>query len=101
MISIYEAAGKGITRLRMEKWASPFDHLLITIDNKGLCPWIRLYAPFNQECNGRDPVEILFTEMDCEAKILVPYEGPPPDSGEYRNEAQKFKGVLEGSEVQK
>jgi hypothetical protein len=93
-ISIYEAAGRGVDRIRMERWANKFDHLKITIDSKGLCPWIKLYAPFNEECNGRDPVEILEWDLDCHERVYVPYEGPLPDSDEYRAEAARFKGVL-------
>src|SRR5580698_8356964 len=94
MISIYEAAAKGIDRLRMEIWASRFDHFKINITTKGIGIWIKLYAPFNQECNGRDPVEILITEFDCDDKIYVPYTGPLPTSKEYRDEAATFKGLL-------
>lgn len=95
MISIYEAAGKGIERLRMERWACRFDHLKITITDKGVGVWVKMYAPFNQECNGRDPVMLdIIQSLNPDERVFVPYTGPLPESEEYRNEALKYKGLL-------
>jgi hypothetical protein len=93
-VSIYEAAGKGIDRIRLERWANKFDHIRINITGKGIGIWVKLYAPFNLECNGRDPVAVLLTQFDCDERIYVPYQGPLPDSEEYRSEVLKFKGCL-------
>lgn len=93
LISIHKAAANGILRIRMPNWANKLDHIKIDMipplplgsdgpDTMG--PWLHLYAPFNQECNGRDPVNILVIEFNCDAALYEPYTGPLPDSDEYR-----------------
>ena len=82
-ISINEAAAKGITRLRKKVWATREDHLKIDIIDGKPGPWTHLFSPFNKECNGRDPVDILATNMDYNAKEFIPYSGPLPESDEY------------------
>jgi hypothetical protein len=83
LISINEAAALGIDRIRKPIWATPEDHLKIDIINGKPGPWIHLYAPFNKECNGCDPVNILWIQMDYNEPVYVPYTGPLPDSEEY------------------
>ncbi len=96
MISIIDAAAQGIERLRRPIWANPMDHLKIDILWGGgkPGPWTHLFAPFNRECNGRDPVDILCTQMDYNAAEYVPYEGPLPDSDEYRAAVAAYDGCL-------
>lgn len=94
LISINEAAKAGIERVRKPAWAQPEDHLKIDIFDGKPGPWIHLYAPFNKECNGRDPVNILIIEFDCDAKDYIPYKGPLPDSDEYKSKVNSFDGCL-------
>lgn len=97
LISINEAAASGIERLRRPNWANPMDHLKIDIVNGKPGPWTHLYAPFNQECTGRDPVSMPFGfGVDHGAKEWEPYQGPLPDSNEYRAEQARFAGCLAG-----
>jgi hypothetical protein len=101
LISVREAVERGIDRLRLPKWADPFDHVKIDIievgGKKGYGPWMHLYAPFNQECNGSDPVDMLLLanlKFDPDAKEYLPYTGPLPDSEEYKERVKGFEGVL-------
>lgn len=61
MISINEAVRRGIPRLRLDRWANPWDHIEITIvkvDGENLLgPWWNLWSPLNEEINGRNPVK--------------------------------------------
>jgi len=93
LISINEAAKRGIDRLRKPKWAQPEDHLKIDIIDGRPGPWGHLYAPFNRECNGRDPVHELMLQGTDETEWL-PYTGPLPDSDEYKAVQAKFDGCL-------
>ncbi len=92
MISINEAAKQGICRLRKEVWSDPCDHLKLDLigSEGGLGPWFHLYAPFNLRCNGRDPVDILCMQFDLDCKEWLPYEGPLPDSDEYKARVADF-----------
>jgi hypothetical protein len=84
LISVAQAAEKGIERLRKQIWANQMDHLKIDIIDGKPGPWLHLYCPFNKECNGRDPVDTLGLGMDYDAKEFEPYTGPLPDSDEYK-----------------
>lgn len=96
LISINEAAARGIERLRKPTWANPCDHLKIDVLRDGDAdkpgPWTHLYTPFNKECNGRDPVDILCVTqgMDYTEHCWVPYTGPLPDSEEYKAAVAAF-----------
>lgn len=97
LISCRQAARMGIERLRRPIWANALDHLKIDIIDGELGPWLHLFAPFNQECNGRDPVDILWPVSEfanVDAEDLAPYDGPLPTSDEYRRAAEAFEGVL-------
>lgn len=100
MISLKEAAEKGIKRVRKPVWADQLDHLEISIVDGVLGVWGRLYAPFNKECNGRDPVEFLLVQTDCDAAEYEPYDGPLPDSDEYKIKQKRFEGCLQRKEVE-
>lgn len=92
LISINDAVKMGHPRLRKPVWANKFDHLKIDIINGSLGPWLHLYAPFNQECNGRDPVDILvLSEMaSFDSREFEIYDGPLPASEEYKSEVARF-----------
>ena len=94
LISISEAVDQGIQRLRMPRWANKLDHLKLHIIGGRLGPWVYLFAPFNKECNGRDPVPIPIWELDSEVKAYLSYEGPLPDSKEYKGAVADFDGCL-------
>jgi hypothetical protein len=88
----------GIERLRKPIWRDPMEHVKIDIIDGGLGPWMHLFSPFNQECNGRDPVDILWlTQIDWadpDVEGMAIYEGPLPESDEYREVAKRYEGVL-------
>jgi hypothetical protein len=90
LLSINEAAAQGISRVRRPIWVNRKDHVKIDIIDGAPGPWTHLYCPFNLECNGRDPVDMLCISVDYDAKIFEPYTGPLPDSEEYKSEAQAF-----------
>jgi len=74
------------------------DHLKIDIINGEPGPWLHLFAPFNKECNGRDPVDLLWALgglpfENPDAEQFVAYSGPLPTSEEYQAEAAKYDGV--------
>jgi hypothetical protein len=97
LISLREAARRGVKRVRKPVWAHPFDHVDIDIINGKPGPWLHLWCPFNEECNRRDPVHLFLDSQfvgNIDAPAVLPYEGPPPDSAEYRSEVEKFKGCL-------
>lgn len=94
LMSINEAAAAGIERLRDPIWAIPEDHLKIDIFNGKAGLWAHIYSPFNLECNGKDPVDILSLYIDREQQIYVKYDGPISDSHEYKSSQSKFSGCL-------
>ena len=99
LLSIKQAAAAGIERVRMPKWAHPLDHLKVDIIDGQPGPWLHLFAPFNQECNGRDPVNFLWAlqpPFDMNEAAFVAYSGPLPSSDEYREAAAKYAGCLTG-----
>jgi hypothetical protein len=96
MISISEAAARGVERLRKPTWASLLDHIEIDIINGQPGLWAHLWAPFNKECNGRDPVDVLILLWGRpDHRDFVVYDGPLPDSDEYRAAVKTFEGVLD------
>ncbi len=82
LLSIAEAAAKGIDRLRQPQWADPLDHLKIDIIGGLHGPWAHLFCPFNKEC------------IDPSIAAFMPYTGPLPDSDEYKAAAARFEGAL-------
>jgi len=93
LISINDAAENGIDRLRLPKWAME-DHIKIDVFNGKLGPWVHMYSPFNLECNGRDPVDVLIDNCDIDAKEWMSYTGPLPESNEYKTHKAYFDGAL-------
>lgn len=106
LISLAEAAFRHIERVRVPTWANQLDHIKIDIIDQapGLGPWLHLYAPFNQECNGRDPVSFIWAmapqplgKINIFEAAYEAYSGPHPDSDSYRAAAAQFAGRLGGS----
>ena len=85
-MSITQAAARGISRLRLARWAYAYDYLEIDIVDGAPGPWVRLYSPMNQEMNGRDPVKMLGIGMDYEAEEWLEYTGILHGSSEYAAE---------------
>lgn len=89
LVSINQAAARGIVRLRKPQWAGPLDHIKIDIIDGAPGLWCRIFSPVNRMVNGRDPVEMLtgawpipYASLDC-VEFEV-YGGPLPDSDEYK-----------------
>ena len=100
LISINEAVKLGHPRLRKPIWSNPFDHLKIDIIDGQLGPWLHLFAPFNKELNGRDPVDMLAVEH--RASFNTPefeiYDGAPAESEEYKAEVARCARQIETTE---
>jgi len=100
LFSLKEAAARRVERVRQPNWANPLDHIKIDILPDGsLGPWAHLYSPFNKECNGHDPVDMLTIAgigVDPNSKSCYAYTGPLPDSDEYKAEVARFDGALTG-----
>lgn len=95
-ISINEAAARGCALLRKPEWVSECDHLKVDIIDGGKPgPWTHLYAPFNKQCNGRDPVDVLCVSMDYDEQCWFPHTGPTHDSDEYKAQVARFDGFSE------
>ena len=95
LVSIAEAAARGVERVRRPQWAIPLDHLRLCAQGGKPGPWLLLYSPFNEECNGMDPVPIPASLMDLGEAAYEGYEGPLPDSVEYEAARAAFGGALE------
>ena len=90
LISLEDAAALGIERVRLGYWANRMDHFKIDIIDGKVGPWVKLYAPFNKHCNGRDPMPMLITMFETWHRTYEVYRGPLPDSVEYLEAAAAF-----------
>jgi len=65
LLSLKKAAKLGITKLRLDNWAIPEDHIEIYIaDDEGhLGPWVKLYSPFNERIGKENPLKLLVSLM--------------------------------------
>lgn len=104
LFSLNEAAERGVDRVRQPNWSNPLDHIKIDLFPDGRHgPWAHLYSPFNKECNGRDPVDLLWLGkphgmIDADAKSFYAYTGPLPDSDEYKAAVAGFDGAMADSQ---
>ena len=92
-MDIKTAAAQGIDRVRMAKWSHPMDHIKIDIIDGRPGAWAHLYCPFNKECNGRDPVDMIVGQVDCTDEWEA-YTGPLPESDEYKAAQAAYEGSL-------
>jgi hypothetical protein len=89
LLTLQEAAERGVTAIRKPMWAGRFDHMTFDTVRQAdgtvhIGPWLRLYSPMNEAINGRDPVSILLTETgDTRDAVWLPYKGPSATSEEY------------------
>lgn len=97
LISLNEAASRGIDRIRIPTWANKMDHLKIDIIDNKPGPWLHLFCPFNKACNGRDPVDTLWIlgKINPDEYCYEIYQGPLPDSNEYREAAAAYPEMPE------
>jgi hypothetical protein len=97
LISLNQAAALGIKRICKPIWANPMDHFRLDIIQGKPGPWLHLFAPFNVECNGRDPIDILwiiqFGTAAGDDSEFVAYKGPLPDSDEYKAAQAKYARI--------
>lgn len=84
LMSIDEAAARGIERLRQPQWKDPCAHLKLDIINGRPGPWVHLYDPSNSRVNGKDPVSMLFLNVGFDIKEWIEHTGPTCDSEEYK-----------------
>ena len=97
LISINDAVKLGIERIRKPIWADQFDHVKIDIIDGQLGPWIHLFSPENKMFNGKDPIDIptITDRFLADDKDFVPYDGPLPDSDEYRAASEKIEAYMD------
>lgn len=99
LLTLREAAAEGIERLRRPIWAHPMDHIRMSARAGTVPLFIYLFCPFNQECNGRDPVEIFLggpIGYDIDERVWVVYKGPLAESEAYKAEQVAYAGCLQG-----
>lgn len=98
LLSITQAVERGIDRVRLPMWANQMDHIKIDIIEGKPGPWLSLYAPFNLECNGEDPVKFLWAtgrlKIDINSVEFVPYTGPLPNTEEYKKAVAGFSSGI-------
>lgn len=94
LVSLNEAAAKGIERVRKPEWADRCDHLKINAVEGRPGLWLELWCPFNTRCNGRDPVKTMCTEFNLNAREWLPHSGPTSDSDEYRTSKAHFDKLM-------
>lgn len=74
LISINDAGKAGITRLRLDHWTDPEDHIEIHITVSGeLGPWIKFWSPTLERIGMKNPYEVIISEFDCDEKCWRPY----------------------------
>ena len=77
-ISINEAIKTGVTKLRLDHWANPDDHIEIHIVDKikgWIGPWVKLWSPINEPIlKQENPQKMLITTIgDLNDKCWSPY----------------------------
>ena len=69
LISIKQAAQRGFTKLRLDRWANPDDYIEIYIVDKEegrLGPWAKLWSPTNEIVGNKNPHMMLWLELGGE-----------------------------------
>lgn len=97
LISINDAVKLGIERLRYPTWTEPVDHLKIDIIDGQLGPLIHWFSPENKMFIGEDPIvtPTITDRSFLDDKDFVPYDGPLPDSDEYRAASAKIEADMD------
>jgi hypothetical protein len=75
MISIREAAARGIEKVRDPHWHHG-DYIKIDIIDGAPGPWLHLYSPLNVRLHGRDPYSfpVFLGWVDLDARSCIPCE---------------------------
>lgn len=83
LISLREAARRGVSKLRLKRWANPRDHIrlhLVTLESANWTgpsstgkvltygPWVEIHSEMNSAMGLRDPQKILITQFNVDAK---------------------------------
>lgn len=63
LVSIREAAKRGINKIRLDKWANPDDYMEFDIIDGEPGPWFRLFSPTNEIIGAPNPQKLLCTMM--------------------------------------
>lgn len=63
LISIREAAKRGLNKIRLDKWSNPDDYIEFDIIDGAPGPWFRLYSPTNALIEMPNPQRLLVTMM--------------------------------------
>jgi hypothetical protein len=76
LISVYEAAARGITTLRSPAWRDPDDHIEIDVVDGKIGPWFRLHSSSNEICGYENPRSILWISVGTAFGVacFLPYE---------------------------
>ncbi len=75
LISINEAAARGIDKLRQPRWANQEDYLKIDIIEGKAGPWGHLYSPANMAINGKNPVDMMLLKGRDDAVFIAQPDG--------------------------
>lgn len=75
MISVRQAAARGISKLRLDNWANPQDHFeFYLVPGGGVGPWVKLWSPTNEPIGMPNPQTLLITMMgDLDDECWLPY----------------------------
>ena len=75
LISVNDARRGGVTKLRLDHWANPADHIEIYLtDARELGPWVKLWSPTNEAIGEKNPQQFLITMLgDLDAKSWRQY----------------------------
>jgi len=96
LLTLREAIEQQIPAVRNHKWTAPFDQLRLDHAGEHTGPWAHFYSP-NQLPEG-DPVDFVIFSMEAFVKnhrIWLPYNGPAPQSPEYKAEATRVRELQE------
>lgn len=64
LISINEAMRRGLTKLRLDKWSNPQDHIeLQKLDAGNYGPWVKLWSPTAAVCGYPNPQKLIITML--------------------------------------
>jgi hypothetical protein len=99
LISVVDAASKGIERIRMPQWICPFDHIKLYIIDGSPGAWFEFWSPTNEKINDLDPIMVFITDMgDLYEKQFMVYTGALGGSAAYNAEVGFYNtvGVPEG-----
>jgi hypothetical protein len=93
LISIREAAASGIDRIRKPVWSCRGDHLKLDIIDGQSGPWVHFFAPINKPLFQNDPMDIIVSSLDLDAKEYTSHTGPLPETDEYAEMIKQYERI--------